>query len=166
MWKRSGTSEDSSSLCSIIHHLWLQNSLGSPWGYTRYPDGKTPVPPRGCLLSGLSPLRATGAYNRSLHFHAHIRAIKNKSKPEWCEPFVNVMFAGAFWNHLPNRKASFLRDWQPTFNLQADDGILAVITETICCAVRFLLFPFNQHQSLHLHSLWYNEISECSFVPA
>lgn len=34
-------SEDSSSLCSIIHHLWLQNSLGSPRGYALYPD-RTP----------------------------------------------------------------------------------------------------------------------------
>lgn len=81
MRKRSGTSEDSSSLCSIIHHLWLQNSLGSPWGYTLYPDGKTPVPLRGCLLSGPQhhcvPLEYT---TRSLLYQAHIRAIKNKSK--------------------------------------------------------------------------------------
>lgn len=34
-------SEDSSALCSIIHHLWLQNSLGSLRGYARYPDGKS-----------------------------------------------------------------------------------------------------------------------------
>lgn len=34
-------SEDSSSLCSIIHHLWLQNSLGSPRGYALHPDGKS-----------------------------------------------------------------------------------------------------------------------------
>lgn len=52
MLKSSGTSEDSSSLCSIIHHLWLQNSLGSPWRYTLYPDGKTPAPLRACLLHG------------------------------------------------------------------------------------------------------------------
>lgn len=52
MFKSSGTSEGSSSLCSIIHHLELQNSPGSPWGYTRYPDGKTPAPQRACLLPG------------------------------------------------------------------------------------------------------------------
>ena len=53
--------------------------------------------------------RSTGVYNQSLHFHAHIRAIKNKSKTDWCKPFVNLMFAGAFWNHLMNQKATFRR---------------------------------------------------------
>lgn len=95
MLKSTRTSEDSSSLCSIIHHLWLQNSPGSPWGYTLYPDGKTPVPLRACLLPGPS-IASTGVYNQSLHFHAHIRAIKYKSKADWCKPFVNLMFAGAF----------------------------------------------------------------------
>ncbi len=54
-------------------------------------------------------LRSTGVYNQSLHFHAHIRAIKNKSKTAWCKPFVNLMFSGTFWNHLLNQKASFSR---------------------------------------------------------
>lgn len=56
-------SEDSSSLCSIIHHLWLQNSLGSPRGYALYPDGKSrrateslfTLRPRGPLEYTTSP---------------------------------------------------------------------------------------------------------------
>lgn len=75
-WKLS---EDSASLCSIIHHLWLQNSLGSPRGYALYPDGKSRRAAESAVYSAAS--RSTGVYNQSLHFHAHIRAIKNKSKP-------------------------------------------------------------------------------------
>lgn len=36
--------------------------------------------------------RSTGVYN----CHAHIRAIKNKSKPAWCKPFVKLVFTGTF----------------------------------------------------------------------
>lgn len=55
-----------------------------------------------------APLREGTEYTtRSLLYQAHIRAIKNKSKTEWREPFVNVMFVGAFWNHLLNQEASF-----------------------------------------------------------
>lgn len=39
---------------------------------------------------------STGVYKQSLHFHAHIRAIKNKSNAAWCKPFVNLMFPGSF----------------------------------------------------------------------
>lgn len=65
--------------------------------------------------------QSTGVYNQSLHFHAHIRAIKNKSKTDWCKPFVNLMFVGTFWNHLLNQKASF-------FEIGIDGNLHAMMT--------------------------------------
>lgn len=43
---------------------------------------------------------STGAYKQSLHFHAHIRAIKNKSNADWYKPFVKLALPGNFWNPL------------------------------------------------------------------
>lgn len=45
-------------------------------------------------------LSSTGVYKQSLHFHAHIRAIKNKSNAAWYKPFVKLVFPGNFWNQL------------------------------------------------------------------
>lgn len=127
MRKRSGTSEDSSSLCSIIHHLWLQNSLGSPWGYTLYPDGKTPVPLRGCLLSGPQhhcvPLEYT---TRSLLYQAHIRAIKNKSKRSGTSHLLMRCSLALSETTCWIKKLHF-KEWQPTFNLRETMAMVAMM---------------------------------------
>lgn len=107
MLKSSGTSEDSSSLCSIIHHLWLQNSLGSPWGYTLYPDGKTPAPLRACLLPNpvvdwsIQPVPSLPCSHQS-----HQK--KNQKQAGASHLLISCSLA-LFENHLPNQKAPFSR---------------------------------------------------------
>lgn len=47
---------------------------------------------------------STGVYKQSLHFHAHIRAIKNKSNAASYKPFVNLVFPRKFWNQPSQKK--------------------------------------------------------------
>lgn len=124
MLKSCGASEDSSSLCSIIHHLWLQNSLGSPWGYALYPDGETPVPPSVCCRTPSS----TGVYKQSPHFHTHNTTIKNKSKTNWCKPCVNLMLA--VLNPLTGSK-SFISMTGSSLKSSSNDDIVANVTGTV-----------------------------------
>lgn len=93
--------------------------------------------------------RSTGVYNQSLHFHAHIRAIKNKSKRAWCKPFVNLMFAGTFWI----KKRHFFEDWQPRLNLPPMMTFWQTSQEqfSLPCAVFFLFFSVNMNLYIFTH---------------
>lgn len=97
---------------------------------------------------------------------------KINQKTGWCKPFVNLMFAGTFWNHLLNqkkkKKVSFSR-------LAARLNRPEMMTfwrasprqSTLMCTVS-LLFFFSQRESLHLSRTVkpYDPLSECSFVLA
>lgn len=58
---------------------------------------------------------STGVYKQSLHFHAHIRAIKNKSNAAWYKPFVKLVFPGNFWNQLQKKKKKWKRNREVIF---------------------------------------------------
>lgn len=113
MLKSSGTSEDSSSLCSIIHHIWLQNSPGSPWGYTLYPDGKTPVPPGPCLLPRpelRSPLEYTSSpFTSMLESEPSKRNQKQAGASYLLISCSLALFESTCWI-----RKRHLGDWQPT----------------------------------------------------
>lgn len=103
--------------------------------------------------------RSTGVYNQSLHYHAHIiRTIKNKSKTDWCKPFVNIMFAGPLKPLAESKKESFSR-------LAGHLNQPAMMTFWQTSQKQFtrrhnvfLLFFFNQREALHLHPLRYNTV--------
>lgn len=116
---------------------------------------------------------STGVYKQSLHFHAHIRAIKNKSNAAWCKPFVNLMFAGSFWNQLREYKKKekdkrlFLRmaehlnqqaGWHPGERHR---------NNPICCTPSsFCSFQATWIFTSSPATTQYDPLSECSFVRA
>lgn len=131
MLKSRGTSEDSSSLCSIIHHLWLQNSLGSLWGYTLYPDGKTRAPLSPCLLRGPGPLvhRSTqGVPSLPCSHQSHQKEIKNALVQAICKSHVH-------WKRLPKSKRGV---WQ---RLAASLNPPTEITKRERCNLFLFYFP-------------------------
>jgi len=82
-------------------------------------------------------LRSTGAYNQSLY-----RAFKCKSKTECCKPFVNLMFAGMFWNYLLH-----FRDWQLIWLWHPDkchgSSLFCCTLSSLCCfqSARIFISP-------------------------
>ena len=94
-------------------------------------------------------LRSTRVYNQSLHFHAHIRAIKNKSKTVWCKPFVNLMFAGTFWI----KKKESLSRLAASLNRPSDDDILTNVTKQLTLLPT--VFPLFSSVSVNLYdTIW------------
>lgn len=146
-------SEDSSSLCSIIHHLWLQNSLGSPRGYALYPDGKSrrateslfTLRPRGPLEYTTSPFTSM--------------LTSEPSKINQNQPSASHLLNSCSLALFSNQKTSLSPPpfcENGSFNQSADD-ILVNVTETLPSIPHrsfVLLLSTNLYIFTHYHTIW------------
>lgn len=72
---------------------------------------------------------------------------KINQKTGWCKPFVNLMFAGTFWNHLLNqkkKKKGVIFKIGSALKPTRDDDILASVAETVYSDVHCLPFVLFQ----------------------
>lgn len=163
MLKSSGTSEDSSSLCSIIHHLWLQNSVGSPWGCTLYPDGKTPVPLRACLLPRPQPCGPLEYTTSSFADMLTSEPSKINQKQTGASHLLISCSLALFGTTCWIKKS--ISETGSLLKSSSNDVIL-LVTKTIYSTVHCLPFVLSSKPKSLPTMIQYDPLSECSFVPA